>query len=75
MARHLNRTVERAMYLRLGRDRLTDATAIAAAELEQLLHCTGGDEPLAAALRAAAEAALEEANQPALDDLIAPPED
>ncbi|MCP2241324.1 DEAD/DEAH box helicase [Lentzea aerocolonigenes] len=75
VARHLNRTVERAMYLRLGRDRLTDATAIAAAELEQLLHCTGGDEPLAAALRAAAEAALEEANQPALDDLIAPPED
>lgn len=75
VARHLNRTVDREVYLRLRHDELTDATSIAAAENSQLLQCTGGDEPLAAALRTAAEAALEEASQPDLDDLIAPPED
>lgn len=74
VARHLNRTVNREVYLRLRRYELTDAAAVAAAD-GRLLQCTGGDEPLAAALRAASEAALEEANQPTLDDLIAPPED
>lgn len=75
VARHLNRTVDREVYLRLRRNEFTDATAVAAADNNQLLQCTGGDEPLAAALRIAAEAALEEANQPTLDDLIPPPED
>jgi helicase len=75
VARHLNRTVDREVYLRLRRHELTDATVVAAADNGRLLECAGGDEPLAAALRSAAEAALEEANQPNLDDLIAPPQD
>ncbi|MDX3661500.1 DEAD/DEAH box helicase [Streptomyces sp. ID05-26A] len=75
VVRHLNRAVDREVYLRLRHDKLTDANTIAAADDGQVLHCAGGDELLAASLRAAAEAALEEAGQPALDDLIAPPED
>lgn len=75
VARHLNRAVDREVYLRLRLHELTDATAVATAEDDLLLQCVGGVESLASALRAAAEAAQEEANQPTLDDLIAPPED
>lgn len=75
VARHLDRTIEREVYLRLRHHDLTSLTTVASADNALLLQCAGGDEPLATALRAAAEAALEEANQPTLDDLIAPPED
>ncbi|MEU3644706.1 DEAD/DEAH box helicase [Lentzea sp. NPDC034063] len=75
VARHLNRAVDREVYLRLRSYEFTDATAVAAADHGRLLQCAGGDESLAAALRAASEAALEEAGHPALDDLISPPED
>ncbi|AIG77360.1 Hypothetical protein AJAP_22525 [Amycolatopsis japonica] len=74
VARHLDRRVEREVYLRLDQSGLTDPAGIASADTVQLLQCAG-NENLAAAVRAAAEAAVAEANQPALDDLIDPPED
>ncbi|CAM3906054.1 DEAD/DEAH box helicase [Kibdelosporangium persicum] len=75
IARHVDNPVEREVYLRLDQAALRDPAAVATADAAQLLHCTNDDEPLAATLRAAAKAALAEANQPALDDLMDLPED
>ncbi|MEV4049679.1 DEAD/DEAH box helicase [Amycolatopsis sp. NPDC049688] len=74
VARHLDRRVEREVYLRLDQLGLTDPEGVAAADTAQLLQCAGSED-LADAVRAAAEAAVAEANQPALDDLIDPPAD
>ncbi|MBB4677447.1 DEAD/DEAH box helicase [Crossiella cryophila] len=75
IARHVGRRVEREVYLSLAQAGLSVPEAIATAGTEQLLDCADGDEDLATALRAAAEAAVAEANQPTLDDLVDLPED
>lgn len=75
VARHLDRQVDRKVYLRMDRERLRDPAAVAAADSIRLLRCAGDDEQLAAALRTAAEEAVAEENQPALDDLMDPPDD
>ncbi|WP_018686998.1 DEAD/DEAH box helicase [Actinokineospora enzanensis] len=74
IVRHLDRPVDRAVYLRLIRAAFDTPAAVAAAESARLRTCAG-DEATAAALLAAAEAALVEADQPTLDDLLDPPED
>ena len=75
VARHVNSPVEREIYLRLDQAGLSDPAAVVAADTARLLRCTGGDESLTAHLRAAAEAAVAEADQPALDDLVDAAED
>lgn len=75
VARHLQRPVDREVYLRLAREGLRDAVSVDSADAACLLSCAGGDGPVADALRVAAEAAVAEADQPDLDDLIDLPED
>lgn len=75
LARHLDLTIEREVFLRLSHQGLDNAKAVTTAGTAALLDCAGGDEEVAAALAAAAEAALVEANRPALDDLMGLPED
>ncbi|WP_285608967.1 DEAD/DEAH box helicase [Actinokineospora globicatena] len=75
IARHLEQPVDREVYLRLAKAGLPDAASVASADAAVLLSCAGEAESVAEAVRVAAKAAVAEAEQPDLDDLIPLPED
>lgn len=75
VARHLERPVDRVVYLRLTKEGLRDATSVDSADAARLLFCAGGVRSVAEALRVAAKAAVAEISQPDLDDLIDLPDD